>query len=137
MENPVLVEYYEFLDWFNEKLTWELPPHRLYDHNIPLLDGEEPPLDLFYRMSCNELLAFNEYIEHLLWKGFIRASSSPAGAPLLFIKKGDGSLCHYVNHHGINEMTIKNRYPLPLIQEMLIHPVNSQMVHQPRPLWCL
>jgi hypothetical protein len=61
-----------------------------------------------------------KWLEENLDKGFIRASSSPAGAPILFVKKGDGSLRLVVDYRGINEGTIKNRYPLPLIRETLM-----------------
>lgn len=71
-------------------------------------------------MSRDELIALNKYIEENLSKGFIRATSSPAGAPFLFIKKGNRSLRLCVDYRGINDITVKNRYPLPLIQETLI-----------------
>ena len=70
-------------------------------------------------MSQKELLVLKEYIEENLSSGFSRHLSSPAGAPVLFGKKGDGSLRFCVDYQGLNEMTIKNRYPLPLIQETL------------------
>ena len=70
-------------------------------------------------MSHKELLVLKEYIEENLAKGFIRHSSPPAGAPVLFVKKADGSLRFCVDYRGLNEMTIKNQYPLPLIQETL------------------
>ena len=70
-------------------------------------------------MSQEELKALMEYIEDNLTKGFIQASSSPAGAPVLFVKKSDGSLRLCVDYRGLNEVTIKNRYPLPLIRETL------------------
>ena len=70
-------------------------------------------------MSQKELRVLKEYLEENLSRGFIRHSSSPAGAPVLFVKKGDGSLRFCVDYRGLNEMTIKNRYPLPLIQETL------------------
>ena len=70
-------------------------------------------------MSHKELLVLKEYIEENLAKGFIQHSSSPAGASVLFVKKSDGSLRLCVDYRGLNEMIIKNRYPLPLIQETL------------------
>ena len=70
-------------------------------------------------MTQDELKALKEYIEENLTKGFIQASSSPAGAPVLFVKKADGSLRLCVDYQGLNEITIKNRYPLPLIRETL------------------
>ena len=70
-------------------------------------------------MSHKDLLVLKEYIEENLAKGFIRHSSSPAGAPVLFVNKADSSLCFCVDYRGLNEMTIKNRYLLPLIEEIL------------------
>jgi hypothetical protein len=70
-------------------------------------------------MSRAELEALKKYLEENLNKNFIRHSSSPAGAPVLFVKKADGSLRLCVDYRGLNEITVKNRYPLPLIQETL------------------
>ena len=70
-------------------------------------------------MSHKELLVLKEYIEENLAKGFIRHSSSPAGAPVLFVKHANGSLRFCVYYCGLNEMTIKNRYHLPLIHKTL------------------
>jgi hypothetical protein len=70
-------------------------------------------------MSQEELKALKKYIEENMTKGFIQASSSPVGAPVVFVKKADGSLRLCVDCHGLNEVTIKNRYPLPLIRETL------------------
>jgi hypothetical protein len=66
-----------------------------------------------------ELKALDEYLKDNLAKGFIRPSSSSAGAPILFVKKSDGSLRLCVDYRGINKITIKNWYPLTLIQENL------------------
>jgi hypothetical protein len=60
-------------------------------------------------------------LEENLSKGFIHASSSPAAALILFVKKGDGSLCLVVDYRGINKGTIKNQYPLPLMQDTLMN----------------
>ena len=68
-------------------------------------------------MFQEKLIALKEYIEDNLTKSFIRASSSPAGAPILFVKKADRILRLCVDYQDINEITIKNRYPLPLIRE--------------------
>ena len=70
-------------------------------------------------MSHKELQVLKEYIEENVAKGFIRHSSFQAGAPIFFVKKSDGSLRFCVDYRELNEMTIKNRYPLPLIQETL------------------
>ena len=72
-------------------------------------------------MSHKELLVLKEYIEENLVEGFIRHFSSHARGTVLFVKKADGSLRFCVDYRALNAMTIKNRYPLPLIQEMLAH----------------
>lgn len=119
-KTQIPTDYHEFLDLSEEKLAREIPPHRFYYHIIPLMEAKEPPFGPLYGMSRDELFALKECIEENLCKGFIKAISSPAGAPVLFIKKRDGSLRFSVGYCGITEMTIKNRYPLPLIQETLM-----------------
>jgi len=111
--------YHEFLHLFREEDARKLPPHRPYDHKIPLKPGTEPPFGPLYGMSHQQLQTLKDYVDENLSKGFIRHSSSPAGAPVLFVKKGDGSLRLCVDYRGLNEITIKNQYPLPLIQETL------------------
>jgi len=113
-------EYHSFLPLFCESIANKLPPHRPYDHRIPLKEGFEPPFGPLYSLARHELEACKKWIEENLDKGFIRASSSPAGAPILFVKKGDGSLRLVVDYRGINEGTVKNRYPLPLIRKTLM-----------------
>jgi Reverse transcriptase (RNA-dependent DNA polymerase) len=71
-------------------------------------------------MSHTELSALKSFLEENLAKGFIRPSSSPAGAPVLFMKKADGILRLCVDYRGLNAGTVKNRYPLPLVQETLM-----------------
>jgi len=113
-------EYHSFLLLFCESIANMLPPHRPYNHHIPLEEGFEPPFGLLYSLARHELEACKKWIEENLNKGFVWASSSPAGAPILFVKKGDGSLRLVVDYRGINKGTIKNRYPLPLIRETLM-----------------
>ena len=114
-------QYHAHLNLFSEVLSEKLPPHRVYDHRIPLSEGFSPPFGKLYAMSQPELVALTTFLEENLSKGFIRASSSPAGAPVLFVKKSDGSLRLCVDYRGLNAGTIKNRYPLPLVQETLMH----------------
>jgi hypothetical protein len=97
-----------------------LLPHRPYDHKVPLKDGFEPPFGPLYSLSRPELEALKAFFEENLEKGFIRQSSSPTAAPILFVKKGDGSLRLVTDYRGLNEGTIKNRYPLPLVRETLM-----------------
>ena len=112
-------EYHEFADLFSEKEADMLPPHRPYDHQIPLEPGTTPPFGSIYSMSPAELEVLRKYIDENLRKGFIRHSQSPCGAPVLFVKKADGGLRLCVDYRGLNKITIKNRYPLPLIAELL------------------
>src|SRR5690606_37892875 len=115
---PTMVpeEYHKFLPLFKKALADKLPPHRAYDHRIPLKEGFAPPFGPLYSLSHNELKALCKWLEENLSKGFIRASSSPCGAPILFVKKKDGTLRLCVDYRGLNEGTIKDRYPLPLVR---------------------
>jgi len=113
----VLKHHHAFLHLFQEEEAWKLPPHRPYDHKISLKPGMEPPFGPLYGKSRQQLQTLKDYIEENLEKGFICHSSLPAGAPVLFVKKGDGSLRFCVDYRGLNEITIKKRYPLPLIPE--------------------
>jgi hypothetical protein len=110
----------KFLPLFSEAEANNLPPHCPYDHRIPLKEGFTPPFGPIYSLSQTELEALKKWLEENLSKGFIWASSSPTGAPILFMKKGDGSLQLCVDYRGLIEGTIKNRYPLPLLHETLL-----------------
>ncbi|UOH82890.1 hypothetical protein LQV05_005603 [Cryptococcus neoformans] len=112
-------EYHQYLDVFDKKSADTLPEHRSFDHHIPLENGQNPLFSPIYNLSEKELEALCEYLDENLKKGFIQLSESPARAPILFVKKKDGSLRMCVDYQGINKITIKNRYPLPLIAELL------------------
>lgn len=111
-------KYSEFADVFDKKTSDKLPPHRPYDHPIDLKPGAQPPFGPLYSLSPKELEALREYLDDYLAKHWIRPSSSPAGAPVLFFKKPDGSLRVAIDYRRLNDVTIKNRYPLPLIPEL-------------------
>jgi hypothetical protein len=94
------------------------------DHLIELekdADGKEKevPWGPLYNMSRDELLVLRKTLTDLLDKGFIRVSSSPAAAPVLFVRKPGGGLRFCVDYRGLNRVTKKDRYPLPLIYETL------------------
>jgi hypothetical protein len=112
-------EYQEFRDVFSKESAQELPEHRIYDHRIPIQEGAVPPFGPVYNLSPHELDVLRKYIDDNLKKGYIRHSQSPCGAPILFVKKADGSLRLCVDYRGLNNITTKNRYPLPLIGELL------------------
>jgi hypothetical protein len=112
-------EYLDFADVFSKESASVLPPRRPHDHRIPLEPGATPPFGPLYPLSEAELQVLDEYLKENLSKGYIQPSSSPAGAPILFVKKRDGSLRLCVDYRGLNKVTVKNRYPLPLIGESL------------------
>ena len=89
------------------------------EHAIKLEEDKQPPFGPIYSLGPVELETLKTYIETNLANGFIRPSKSPAGAPILFDRKPDGSLRLCVDYRGLNNLTIKNRYPLPLIGESL------------------
>ena len=112
-------KYQEYVDVFDKVKASVLPKHRSYDCPIDLQPGKEPPWGPIYNLSPTELEVLREYIEENLAHGFIRHSKSPAGAPIFFVKKKDGSLRLVVDYRGLNKVTIRNRYALPLISSLL------------------
>lgn len=118
-EAAIPKDYHDFMDVFSKAKADELPPHRPFDHRIPIEDGKTPPFGPIYALSDTELKTLKAYLDENLKKGFITHSDSPAAAPILFVKKKDGSLRLCVDYRGLNAITIKNRYPLPLIPELL------------------
>ena len=110
---------HRFLPAFDKKAANTLPPHRETDHQIELQPGTTAPAGPLYNMSLDELQVLRKWLVENLEKGFIRASSSPAASPVLFARKPGGGLRFCVDYRALNAITIKNRYPLPLIQETL------------------
>ncbi|XP_056324803.1 uncharacterized protein LOC130237804 [Danio aesculapii] len=92
-----------------------LPPHRPNDCAIELLPGTSPPKSKLYSLSAPEREAMEKYISDSLAAKIIRPSSSPAGAGFFFVKKKDGSLRPCIDYRGLNAITVKNTYPLPLM----------------------
>jgi hypothetical protein len=112
-------QYRDFQTIYNGETANALPPHRSYDHAIDLKDGEQPPWGPIYALSEKELSVLKDYLKEMLDSGKIRPSKSPAGAPILFVPKPHGRglrLC--VDYRGLNRVTIMNRYPLPLMNEL-------------------
>ncbi len=92
---------------------------RMNEHAIELMDGNQLPYEHIYAFSPVELETLKIYIKTHLKTGFIQPSKSPAGILILFDKKLDGSLCLSVDYRSLNNLTIKNQYLLPLIDEFL------------------
>ena len=107
----------EFADVFPEELP-ELPPRREIDFTIDLQPGMSPISMAPHQMAPAELRELKTQLQELLDRGFIRPSTSPWGAPALFVKKKDGTLRLCIDYHRLNQVTIKNRYPLPRIDDL-------------------
>ncbi|GKA32595.1 putative reverse transcriptase domain-containing protein [Tanacetum coccineum] len=95
-----------------------LPPHRQVEFKIDLVPGATPVARAPYRLAPSEMKELSNQLQELLEKGFIRPSSSPWGAPVLFVKKKDGTFRMCIDYRELNKLTIKNRYPLPRIDDL-------------------
>ena len=108
----------EFADVFPEEIPG-LPPNRDVEFTIDLEPGTAPISKAPYRMAPVEMQELKKQLEELLEKGYIRPSASPWGAPVLFVKKKDGSFRLCIDYRELNKVTIKNKYPLPRIDDLL------------------
>jgi len=108
----------EFLDVMPEELPEDLPPRRRVDHEIEMVLGVAPLTKAPYRMSHEELKELKVQLEELFAKGYIKPSKSPYGAPFFFVHKKDGTLRMCVDYRALNKATVKNRYPLPRIDDL-------------------
>jgi len=115
----LLFEYHDFLDVFSRELMNTLSERRLYDHKIQLQKSKTFIFESLYDMSQDELRILKKYLKNNLIKDFIQVSSFFAISLILFVKKSSEELRFYVNYRSLNVMTVKNRYSLSLIQEIL------------------
>ena len=111
---PVISDYPEV---FPEELPG-LPPDRQVEFRIDIIPGAAPVARAPYRLAPTEMKELRTQLDDLLDKCFIRPSSSPWGAPILFVKKKDGSMRLCIDYRELNKVTIKNRYPLPRIDDL-------------------
>lgn len=109
----------EFSDVLVDTLPPGLPPDRGVPHTIPLAPGAAPTFRPMYRMSPAETRELQKQVTDLLAKGHIQPSTSPFAAPVLFVEKADGSLRMVIDYRALNRITVKNRYPLPRIDELI------------------
>ena len=109
----------EFRSVFTKEDFDILPEYRKWDHAIKLIPGTEPKLLKVYPLSLLEQVELDTFLEENLYTGQIRPSKSPMAAPVFFIKKKDGLLCLVQDYHALNAVTIKNKYPLPLISKLV------------------
>ena len=115
-------DYHDFADVFSKAKANTPAPHRPYDLKIILEDGKEPPQPPIYPLSTSELKTLREFLDEHLNIGFIQPSRSSHGAPILFVKKKDGLLQLCGDFRVLNKVTKKDRYPLPLILDLLDAP---------------
>ncbi|RVW96014.1 RNA-directed DNA polymerase-like [Vitis vinifera] len=108
----------EFKDVMPPELPKRLPPRREEDHKIELEPETKPPAMGPYRMAPPELEELRRQLKELLDAGFIQPSKVPYGAPVLFQKKHDGSLRMCIDYRALNKVTVKNKYPIPLIVDL-------------------
>jgi hypothetical protein len=112
---PIVCEYlYVFSSDYSG-----LPPQRKVEFRIECVPDTDPISKAPYRMASSELKELKEQLQKLLDKGFIHPSISPWGAPVLFVKKKDGSMRMCIDYQKLNKVTIKNQYPLPRIDDLL------------------
>ena len=97
----------------------ELPPWKAWDHAIDLSPGAELPCSQTFPLSPAEQKELDDFLWENLANGHICPSKSPMGAPVFFVKKKDGSLCLVQDYQKLNEIMVKNSYPLPLVSNVL------------------
>ena len=116
----ILAKYLDFADVFSKESAEVLPKRTGINKDVIELEkGKQSPYESMYSLGPMKLKILKTYIETNLANGFIRPSKSPADAPILFVWKLEGSFCLCFNYWGLNNLMIKNRYPLPLIGESL------------------
>jgi phosphoglycolate phosphatase-like HAD superfamily hydrolase len=111
--------YHQFEKVFTREEFDELPPKRPWDHAIELIPGAKPADCKIYPLSLSEQKELETFLDEHLATGRIRVSKSPMASPFFFVKKKDGRLRPVQDYRKLNDITIKNRYPLPLIAEVL------------------
>ena len=120
VSTKVFAKHLDFTDVFSPDLASELPKYtRIKDHAIKLVDSQQLPYGSIYSLRPVELEIVKAYIETNLANGFIRLSKSPASTFILFDRKSNSLFQFCVNYRGLNNLTIKNKYLLPLIWELL------------------
>ena len=122
----------KYEDVFSDELPG-LPPSRDVDFRIEFHLGTSPISMTPHRMAPVELQELKVQIQELLGKGFIRPSTSPWGAPVLFAKKKDKTLRLCIDYRQLNRVTIKNRYPLPRIDDLFDQLRGGASLLQDRP----
>ena len=119
LEELVPAQYLSYQTVFEKTAAERFPTSRPWDHAIDLKPGFVPKDFKAYQLSPREEQAVNEFIDENLRKGYIRDSKSPMASPLFFVGKKDGSLRPCQDYRYLNEWTVKNKYPIPLVSELV------------------
>ena len=122
MLNRLPVDYHNYADVFDRSKTDVLPPHRSYDHKLEFAENADKnalPKSRIYPLSGHKLEQVKKYLDEHLRKGFIVPSHAPFASPVLFAEKPNGGLRFCVDYRKLNAITKRNRYPIPLIDEVL------------------
>ncbi|KAK3548133.1 hypothetical protein QTP70_004862 [Hemibagrus guttatus] len=115
----ILRQYEDFHEVFSKEKATSLPSHRPWDCAIDLFPNITPPKNRVYPLSLPENKVMDDYIEEALAIGHIRPSTSPAAAGFFFVGKKDGGLCPCIDYWGLNAITVRHPYTLPLVPAAL------------------
>ena len=118
-EQLVPPEYHEYLDVFDEDKANRYPEPQQWDHKIEMKEGFEPKLFKAYNLTPKEQTELDKFLKENLDKEYIKPLQSPMASPFFFVKKKDGKLRPCQDYRYLNEWTVKNAYPLPLISEIM------------------
>ena len=119
LEEQIPKEFHDFLDVFSEEKAARFPEPRVWDHKIKTKESFAPISFKTYNLTPEEQIELDKFLKENLDKGYIRPSQSPMGSPFFFVDKKDGKLRPCQDYQYLNEHTVKNAYPLPLISELL------------------
>ena len=119
VEESVPPQFHNFLKVFDKEAADQFPTSKPWDHKIEMKEGFEPKSFKTYNLTPEETKELDSFLEEQLAKGYIRPSKSPMVSPFFFVSKKDGKLRPCQDYRYLNEWTIKNAYPLPLISELL------------------
>jgi len=111
---------HEYGNVFSKHKSERMPLRKLYDHAIDFMEGAKLPKPAkVYPLSLAKRNSLDTWIDEELRKGYIRPSTSPIAAPFFFVKKHDGSLQPVMDYRTLNAITVKNRYPIPRIADLI------------------
>ncbi|KAI1000733.1 hypothetical protein K3495_g7463 [Podosphaera aphanis] len=126
LRQQIPTQFHDFLPLFSSKEANKLPPHRYIDHEIPVEQDKKLALGPLYPISDEELKALREYLRENLEKDFIEPSTSSSVSPVLFVRKPRGGLRFCIDYRALNNITKKNLYPLPRIDDSLRQLLKAQ-----------